>query len=69
MLTRRRNLLAVVAGATLARGIGLPVAARADDLTRAERSIGKADAKNTVNEYFSLTCSIAPHSRPKRCRR
>jgi protein-disulfide isomerase len=57
MLTRRRNLLAAVAGATLAQGIGLPVVARADDLTRAERSIGKADAKYTVNEYFSLTCT------------
>jgi protein-disulfide isomerase len=57
MLTRRQNLLAAVAGATLAQGIGLQVAARADDLTRAERSIGNADAKYTVNEYFSLTCS------------
>jgi len=57
MLTRRRNLLAAVAGATLAQGIGLPVVAHADDQARAERSIGKADAKYTVNEYFSLTCS------------
>jgi protein-disulfide isomerase len=57
MLIRRRNILAVVAGATFAQGIGRPVAARADDLTRAERSIGKADAKYTVHEYFSLTCS------------
>ena len=57
MLTRRRNLLAVVTSATLANGIGVPVAARADDLTTAERSIGKADAKTTVIEFFSLTCS------------
>jgi protein-disulfide isomerase len=57
MLTRRRNLLAVVACATLAQGIGFPVAVRADDLTEAERSIGRPDAKYTVNEYFSLTCS------------
>jgi protein-disulfide isomerase len=57
MQTRRRNLLTAVAGATLVQGIGLPGAVRADDLTRAERSIGKADAKYTVNEYFSLTCS------------
>jgi protein-disulfide isomerase len=57
MLIRRRNLLTTVAGTTLAQGIGLPVAVRADDLTRAERSIGQADAKYTVNEYFSLTCS------------
>ena len=57
MITNRRNLLAVVAGATLAPSIGLRVAARAEDLTRAERSIGNPDAKMTVNEYFSLTCS------------
>jgi protein-disulfide isomerase len=57
MITRRRNLLAAVAGTTLAQGIGLPVVARAEDLTRAERSIGQADSKFTVNEYFSLTCS------------
>jgi protein-disulfide isomerase len=57
MRTSRRNLLAVVAGATLTQGIGSPVAVRADDLTRAERSVGNPDAKTTVNEYFSLTCS------------
>jgi protein-disulfide isomerase len=57
MLTRRRNLLAVVAGATMTRGLGSPIAARADDLTQAERSIGKAGAKTTVIEFFSLTCS------------
>jgi protein-disulfide isomerase len=28
-----------------------------DDITRAERFIGKPDAKATVNEYFSLTCT------------
>jgi protein-disulfide isomerase len=69
MLTRRRNLLAVVAGATLAQGFGSPIAARADDLTRAERSIGKPDAKTTVGEYFSLTCShcaaFAANTMPK----
>ena len=57
MLTRRRNLLAVVAGATLTQGVGVSAAVRAEDLTRAERSIGKPEAKTTVNEYFSLTCS------------
>jgi protein-disulfide isomerase len=57
MITSRRNLLAVVTGATLTQGIGSPIAVRAEDLTRAERSIGKPDAKTTVNEYFSLTCS------------
>jgi protein-disulfide isomerase len=57
IFTRGRNFLTAVAGATLTQGIGLPIAARADDLTRAERSIGEAGAKFTVNEYFSLTCS------------
>jgi protein-disulfide isomerase len=58
MLTRRQNLLAVVASAALAQGIGLPVAARADDdLTRADRALGNADAKTKVVEFFSLTCS------------
>lgn len=57
MLTSRRNLLVVIAGATLVPSMGLPVAVRADDLTRAERSIGKPEAKTTVNEFFSLTCS------------
>jgi protein-disulfide isomerase len=57
MLTRRQNLLAVVAGATLTQVAGLSVATRADDLSRAERSIGNADAKTTVMEFFSLTCS------------
>jgi protein-disulfide isomerase len=56
MVIGRRNLLAAVAGATLAQGIGRSVVARADDLTHAERSIGQPNAKYTVNEYFSLTC-------------
>jgi protein-disulfide isomerase len=57
MLTRRRNLLTVAAGVVLARGIGTPAAAWADDYTRAERSVGKPDAKTTAIEFFSLTCS------------
>ena len=57
MLIRRRNLLTVVAGAALAHGVGSPEAARADDMTEADRSIGKADAKTTIIEFFSLTCS------------
>jgi protein-disulfide isomerase len=69
MLTRRRNFLAAFAGATLAQGVGLPGAARADDLTRAERSIGQPNAKYTVNEYFSLTCihcaAFAAETMPK----
>jgi protein-disulfide isomerase len=57
MLLRRRNLLTVVAGAAITSGLSLPLAARADDLTRAERSFGKPDAKTTVIEFFSLTCT------------
>jgi protein-disulfide isomerase len=54
-LHRRMLLSAVAAGSTVivfgTRG------AAAEDITRAERSVGKPDAKVTVNEYFSLTCS------------
>jgi protein-disulfide isomerase len=57
MLTRRQNLLAVVAGTALANGLVPLVAAHADELATAERSVGNADAKTTVIEFFSLTCS------------
>jgi protein-disulfide isomerase len=53
MLTSRRSLLSLVATGAL---LG-PTLARAEDLTRTERAIGKADAKTTVIECFSLTCS------------
>ena len=49
MLTRRQNLLAVVVGAAFAGGLGPIGATRADDLTEAERAIGKPDAKTTVH--------------------
>ena len=53
MLTTRRVLLSVVAA-----GAALPsVPAFAQDVVRAERAVGNADAKTTVVEYFSLTCS------------
>ena len=53
MLASRRSLISLVAaGAVLS-----PALARAEDLTRTERVIGKADAKVTVIECFSLTCS------------
>ena len=53
MLTSRRSLLSLVAaGAVLS-----PALAHAEDLTRTERTIGKADAKTTVIECFSLTCT------------
>jgi protein-disulfide isomerase len=57
MLIRRRNLVTAVACATLANGLGVPASVRAEDLTTAERFIGSPDAKTTVIECFSLTCS------------
>jgi protein-disulfide isomerase len=42
-----------ILGALALRG----TAARADDTARAERFIGRSDAKVTVGEYFSLTCT------------
>ena len=57
MLTRRQNLLALVAGATFTGTVARSGSARAEDLSRAERFVGKPDAKTTVIEFFSLTCS------------
>ena len=57
MLIRRRTLLPVVAAAAFAPVLGWPGSARADDLMTAERFIGSPDAKTTVIECFSLTCS------------
>jgi protein-disulfide isomerase len=55
MTISRRSLLTVVP-----TGFALTLAttaARADDDPRAERFVGKPDAKVTVGEYFSLTCT------------
>jgi protein-disulfide isomerase len=52
MRLTRRTLLTV---ATAACAAAPP--AWADDPRKAERSFGKPDAKVTVNEYFSLTCT------------
>jgi protein-disulfide isomerase len=60
MTISRRFLLAVVPTGLAMTGLamtGIGTAHAADDLTRAERFIGKADAKVTVGEYFSLTCT------------
>jgi len=55
MTFSRRSLLTVVpAGFALAT---LATPARADDDPRAERFVGKPDAKVVVGEYFSLTCT------------
>ena len=51
-LSRRSLLIVVAAAATTAAR-----PARADDARRGERSFGKPDAKVTVDEFFSLTCS------------
>jgi protein-disulfide isomerase len=57
MTLSRRLILSIIPAAAVPL-LGLPGFARADDdPTRAERSIGKPDAKVTVNEYFSLTCT------------
>ena len=53
----RRRLLSVVAAGSLLPAVGWPHAARAEDPHETERSIGKPDAKVTVQEFFSLTCS------------
>lgn len=57
MTVTRRLLLSIIPAAATPL-LGLPARAWADaDLTRAERSIGNADAKVSVHEYFSLTCT------------
>jgi protein-disulfide isomerase len=58
MTFSRRSLLTVVpAGFTLGAVALRSTATRADDDPRAERFVGKPDAKVTVGEYFSLTCT------------
>jgi protein-disulfide isomerase len=59
MTFSRRSLLTVVPAGFAASAYALRAApARADDVgPRAERFIGKPDAKVTVGEYFSLTCT------------
>src|SRR6185437_861940 len=56
MRLHRRILLSAAAAGSAALAFGTRGAA-AEDITRAERSVGKPDAKVTVNEFFSLTCS------------
>jgi protein-disulfide isomerase len=54
----RRSVLTVVpAGLTFSAFALRSRAVRADDDTRAERFLGKPDAKVTIGEYFSLTCT------------
>jgi protein-disulfide isomerase len=56
-ISRRSLLTAVPSGLTIGALALRSAAARADDSPRAERFIGKPDAKVTVGEYFSLTCT------------
>jgi protein-disulfide isomerase len=56
MTISRRSLLTVVPAGFALSSLAA-TAARADDDPRAERFVGKADAKVTVGEYFSLTCT------------
>ena len=54
----RRSLLTVVPSGFALSALALgSTPARADDSPRAERFVGKPDAKVTVGEYFSLTCT------------
>ncbi len=57
MPVKRRNLLSVVIVGMAAPALGLPRAAHAASPQEAERGIGKSDAKVTVQEFFSLTCT------------
>lgn len=53
----RRRILTVVAAGSAAHTLGSALPAYSQDASQAERSIGNADAKTTVTEFFSLTCS------------
>jgi protein-disulfide isomerase len=53
----RRTLLSIVAAGSLAPGL----AWAAEDPRKTERSFGHPDAKVTVSEFFSLTCTHCAH--------
>jgi protein-disulfide isomerase len=59
----RRTLLSVVAASSLASGLAwAPAPAWAEeDPRKTERSFGHPDAKVTVMEFFSLTCTHCAH--------
>ena len=62
MSISRRSLLSLVAASPLASGLAAPRLAWADeDPRRTERSFGHPDAKVTVVEFFSLTCTHCAH--------
>lgn len=57
MITRRQSLVALAAGAAFSGTLAQTGPARANDSPTAERFVGQPDAKTTVIEFFSLTCS------------
>ncbi len=57
MTFSRRSLLAVVPAGLTLNALAPHDASAQDALPRAERFIGKPDAKVVVGEYFSLTCT------------
>jgi protein-disulfide isomerase len=57
----RRTLLSVVAVSSLASGLSPGLAWAATDPRETERSFGHPDAKVTVAEFFSLTCTHCAH--------
>ena len=56
-LTRRTLFAAALAAAPALRDARAQGSATSDDPRLADRSIGQPDAKVTVQEYFSLTCT------------
>ncbi|MSO91341.1 MAG: DsbA family protein [Acetobacteraceae bacterium] len=58
MRLTRRSLLSVVAATPFVMSFAVRAA---DDPRLGERSVGRADAKVVVEEYFSLTCSHCAH--------
>ncbi|MBS0562582.1 MAG: DsbA family protein [Proteobacteria bacterium] len=62
MQLTRRSALSVVSAAGLGALLARPLPARAEtDPRETERSFGKPDAKVTVTEFFSLTCTHCAH--------
>jgi len=57
MRIQRRALLSVVAAGIAAPVLGRPLPALAASAQESERSLGPANAKTTVAEWFSLTCT------------
>jgi protein-disulfide isomerase len=57
MPVNRRSLLSTAVSGTIGLGLAGVRSAQAQDMTRAERAIGRPDAKVVVAEFFSLTCT------------